>query len=155
MTIPTQNVNFVENIDDLDIHKKIIEQIEKLQSQQVHPRSQQTTMNRNCESEEIIAASDNHPNTICANADIEKLIYESIVNEEWVNSNTTICNTEETEVLVRREILSSHSKCKYLVIYTCIVLPLFVILYIQHERINKMSGRFNMEDITSYVNSKS
>ena len=155
MTIPTQNVNFVENVDDLNIHKKIIEQIEKLQSQQVHSRSPQTTMNKNCESEENYTAKENYPNTICTNADIEKLIYESIVNDERVKSNTTICNTEESEIHVRREILSSHSKCKYLVIYTCIVLPLFVILYIQHERIKNMSGRFNMDDITSYVNSKS
>lgn len=72
-------------------------------------------------------------------------IMDRLLNSEDLD-NSTVWDFEKTEKGFKLELASYHSKTKYLVLYVCIVLPLFIIYYIQNELQNRFD-KFNSERI--------
>lgn len=72
-------------------------------------------------------------------------IMDSLLNSEDLH-NSTVWDFEKTEKSFKQELANYHSKTKYLVLYVCIVLPLFIINYIQNELQNRFD-KLNSERI--------
>ena len=71
-----------------------------------------------------------------------------------IQINDTIeCDLEKTEKVSKVAIIQYHSKTKYVIIYTSIILPLFIIFYIQNERIKRFSDWEPIGNYTSFLKS--
>jgi len=68
-------------------------------------------------------------------------------------NGTADCDLDETEKLSKIEIRNYHNKSKYVVIYACIILPLFIVFYIQNERIKRFNEWEPIGNYSSFIKS--
>lgn len=78
------------------------------------------------------------------------LIKDSIVEQDDVQPNSTVCSLEDTERAVKQEMSASKSKTKYMIIF--LAFPLFAIFYFQNELSNQFNG-WDSTSIYNYINS--
>jgi len=132
-------INFVENIDEVvSIHKNIINRIENIHFEKNSTDSSQQKIVLDFKKSEPSKKSNDH---VCEDYEIEKLITESIRNEQSGNiTDNAVCNVVLTDQIAHNEASMFHSKSKYMLIYLFIVLPLFVISILQHQKSEELDS---------------
>lgn len=116
---------------DLNDFNKVFEHISKVHAQHFGGKVI-SEVNNATESEPCSDVPPSLP--ICEDVSIEKLILESLKLTKVENS--TICDIDQTEIEAKASIRSQRSKPKYMLIYSILVLPLFIIFYYQNENCN-------------------
>lgn len=151
-SVPIQKVNFVENSDEaIEFHKNIIQQIEAMHNSQVVGGQKLVEVPQECIDPKLQQLEPETYNKIWKDSDITRLIYESMIDQIDTKLSTP-CDVDETEREVRYILSSSHTKSKYLVTYTCIVCPLFIIFYLQNKKLKVMECS-NLVNISHYSTS--
>ena len=146
--VPLQKLNFVENVSDpIEMHKNIITQIEeqinkdKVNNYHKSQDVENTESEHKCQIEPTATTE-----TSCGDSDIEKLISESIINYEQPMYKPLSCNLATTESEIQEEILSSQNKTKYMLIYLCLLIPLFFVYYVQRKRFTNENYNWNLSN---------